>query len=200
MNYAFLALVDISFHTLQPVFLATPIELGGLGLDPPMIGTVLSSFGILNALAFVFFFSPLTDYFGAKKVYMAGMFATVPCFALFPVITYLARKSVEQGGGLGTGVWVAVGIQVVLSVIFFLGYGTSVSEWLELPMHIPDVCRVACTFQAQCSFLSLEQHRTRLLWEQRMGSHNYWCPSCARSAQPWSPRRIRCRSTRSIII
>ena len=131
-NYAFLALVDISFRALQPVFLSTPVELGGLGLDPLIIGTVMSCFGILNGVVSVFFFSRLTDYFGVRRVYMAGMLATVPCFAMFPAISYLARGSVERTGGLGIEVWVAVGIQLVLCLMFILGYGASVSEWLKL--------------------------------------------------------------------
>ena len=133
-NYAFLALVDISFRALQPVFLSTPIELGGLGLDPPVIGTVIAFFSILNGLATVCLFSRLTDYFGAKKLYVMGTAATIPCFILFPVISYLARLSAEQSGGLGTEVWVAVFVQLVLSVIFYLGYGASVSYFLSISL------------------------------------------------------------------
>jgi len=65
-NYALLALVDMSFRTLQPLFLSTPIAIGGLGLEPPTIGTVMSVYGILNGVFTVFFFSRLTVYFGAR--------------------------------------------------------------------------------------------------------------------------------------
>jgi hypothetical protein len=124
-NYAVLALIDISFRALQPVFLSTPVKLGGLGLDPPAIGTVMSSFGVLSGVYTVFFFSRMTDYFGAKGVYLIGMTAAVPCFTLFPIINHLARNSVERSGGLGVEVWIAVGAQVVLSVVLCLSYGTS---------------------------------------------------------------------------
>ena len=96
----------------------------------------MSFFGILNGLVSVFFFSRLTDYFGAKRVYLIGTLATVPCFVLFPVITYLVRSSVERSGGLGMEVWVAVGFQLVFPVIFCLGYGTSISEWLKSPLYV----------------------------------------------------------------
>ncbi|KAF9648963.1 MFS general substrate transporter [Thelephora ganbajun] len=122
-NYAFLALVDISFRALQPVFLSTPVALGGLGIDPPAIGTVMSFFGILNGVFTVFFFSRLTDYFGVKGVYMMGIAAAVPCFSLFPVISHLARNSVERSGSLGTEVWIVVGLQVASSVLVCLCYG-----------------------------------------------------------------------------
>lgn len=42
LNYACLALVDIMLRSVQPVFYATPVELGGLGLPPYMIGRILS--------------------------------------------------------------------------------------------------------------------------------------------------------------
>ena len=135
-NYSFLALVDISFRALQPIFLSTPIELGGLGLDPPAIGTIISFFGILNGVFTVSFFSRMTDYFGAKGVYLMGMTAAVPCFSLFPVINYLARDSVERSGGLGTEVWVVVGIQVASSVLLCLCYGASFSGWVEICLFI----------------------------------------------------------------
>jgi hypothetical protein len=49
-NYAFLALVDVAIRAMQPVFFATPIELGGLGLPTSRIGNLLSIFGLLNGI------------------------------------------------------------------------------------------------------------------------------------------------------
>ena len=127
-NYALLALIDISFRTLQPVFLSTPVALGGLGLDPPAIGTVMSFGSIMSGVFVVFFFPQMTNRFGMKRVYLMGVTAAVPCFALFPVINYLARNSIERGDGLGTEVWVAVGFQIVAMVLIFMCYGTSALE------------------------------------------------------------------------
>jgi MFS family permease len=39
-NYALLSLVDIAYRGVLPLFFATPKELGGLGLEPPQIGSV----------------------------------------------------------------------------------------------------------------------------------------------------------------
>ena len=47
LNYACLALVDIMLRSVQPVFYATPVELGGLGLPPYMIGRILSASSLL---------------------------------------------------------------------------------------------------------------------------------------------------------
>ncbi|KAJ3568221.1 hypothetical protein NP233_g5856 [Leucocoprinus birnbaumii] len=100
-NYAFLALVDIAFRAIQPLFFSTPIELGGLGLAPPTIGNILSSFGVLNGVFQIFFFAKIHDYWGSKKVFMAGI-------------------AVQ---GYSAGLWFAVGTQVVLSIMPSLSYG-----------------------------------------------------------------------------
>ncbi|KAF8630252.1 hypothetical protein AX15_003029 [Amanita polypyramis BW_CC] len=116
-NYACLSLIDISFRAIQPVFFSTPIEDGGLGLSPAMIGNILSAFGILNGIFQVFFFAKVNDKFGTKNIFIFGIAAGFPIFALFPVINYFARTS------YGIGVILAVALQVVISVLTSLSYG-----------------------------------------------------------------------------
>lgn len=58
-----------------------PIELGGLGLDPTMIGTIMSFLGILTGVTSLFLFSRMTDCMGVKGVYLMGVIAAVPCFS-----------------------------------------------------------------------------------------------------------------------
>ena len=108
--------------------MSTPIALGGLGLDPPAIGIVMSFLGVLNGVFAVFFFRRLTDYFGVKGVYLICITASVPSFCLFPIINHLARNSIERTGGLGVDVWVAVGLQVMMVVLVYMCYGTHVSK------------------------------------------------------------------------
>ena len=125
VNYSFLVLVDISFRTLQPIFLSTPIAVGGLGLDPPAIGTVMSFTGSMSGMFTVLFFPWMVDRLGVKLVYMIGITAAVPCFSLFPIMNYLARGSIESSGELGLEVWVAVWLQVTMAVLVCTCYGTS---------------------------------------------------------------------------
>ena len=146
-NYAFLGLIDISFRTLQPVFLSTPIALGGLGLDPPAIGTIMSSFGILNGFFAVCFFSRMADYFGVKWVYLIGMTAAIPSFALFPIINFLARNSIERSGELGLEVWAAISLQVAMVVLVCMCYGTSAPTNLYCPrIRLPRLSISAAVF------------------------------------------------------
>ncbi|KAF8896544.1 member of major facilitator superfamily multidrug-resistance, DHA1 sub-family, partial [Infundibulicybe gibba] len=117
-NYAFLSLVDIAYRAIQPLFLSTPIELGGLGLPPPTIGNLLSIFGILNGIFQVFFFAGIHDRWGSKKVFIAGIASAIPVFILFPIISHLA-----QSRGLSTTVWTLVILQIVISIPLSLSYG-----------------------------------------------------------------------------
>ena len=42
-NYASLAFLEMSYSALIPLFLAMPIEIGGLGFDPRRIGYILGA-------------------------------------------------------------------------------------------------------------------------------------------------------------
>ncbi|TFK69972.1 MFS general substrate transporter [Pluteus cervinus] len=117
-NYASLALIDIGCRGIQPIFLSTPIELGGLGLPPSSIGNVLSLFAIVNCALQAFFFARLQRRFGSKRVFLTGVTSTIPFVLMFPLINHLARKQ-----GLSTLVWALVYGQVALSVLLNASYG-----------------------------------------------------------------------------
>jgi len=117
-NYAFLSLVDIAFRAIQPLFLSTPIHLGGLGLPPSTIGKILAVFGVLNGMFQVFFFASIHDRWGSKKIFTAGIASALPVFACFPAINYLARIS-----GYSNALWALVGFQIVMSIGLSLSYG-----------------------------------------------------------------------------
>ena len=117
-NYASLSLVDISFRAIQPLFLSTPIHLGGLGLTPATIGKLLSIYGIFNGVVQVFFFARIMDRWGSKKVFFGGIASGIPAFVSFPVINHLARHQ-----GYSAAVWIAVGFQIVVSIFLTFCYG-----------------------------------------------------------------------------
>ncbi|EGN98724.1 hypothetical protein SERLA73DRAFT_181341 [Serpula lacrymans var. lacrymans S7.3] len=116
-NYGTLSLLDIAFRAMQPLFYATPIELGGLGLPPASIGNILAVYGIINGLFTIFFFADLHDRFGTKAIFTVAIFSGIPTIMTFPVINMLARSQ-----GLSLMVWSVVGLQVMLSVILNLAY------------------------------------------------------------------------------
>ncbi|KAJ6570069.1 member of major facilitator superfamily multidrug-resistance, DHA1 sub-family [Mycena vulgaris] len=117
-NYAFLSLVDIAFRAIQPVFMATPIALGGLGLSTSRIGNLLSIFGVFNGIFQVFFFARVHDYLGSKMMHTIGIASAIPTLATFPLLSYLARSQ-----GLSTLVWAVAVLQIVLSIGLSFSYG-----------------------------------------------------------------------------
>lgn len=107
-NYATLSLVDIAYRAILPLFLSTPILLGGLGLPPPAIGKILAFLGTFNGFFQVFFFAKLHDRWGTKRVFIGGLACSLPVFALFPVINLMARCQ-----GYSTSLWVVIGLQTM---------------------------------------------------------------------------------------
>ncbi|KAG2039912.1 major facilitator superfamily domain-containing protein [Suillus americanus] len=116
--YAAAALIEISFRAVQPVFYATPIEMGGLGLDTPAIGIILAVLGILNGVLQVLFFVRLHDWLGGKNLYLFFVFSRFPMLALFPVISFTAKAQ-----GLSYFVYLLVGLQLLAFVISYSAYG-----------------------------------------------------------------------------
>ncbi|KAJ7236260.1 major facilitator superfamily multidrug-resistance, DHA1 sub-family [Mycena haematopus] len=117
-NYAFLSLVDIALRAIHPVFLSTPIELGGLGLPTSRIGNLLSVFGVLNGVVQVFFFARVHNYLGSKMTFILGIASALPTFAMFPFLNYLARAQ-----GMSTLVWAVAIVQIILSIGVSFSYG-----------------------------------------------------------------------------
>jgi len=119
-SYATMALFHIAFTSIQPVFYATPIELGGLSLDPPRIGTLLAASGFVNGIFQLLFYARLYDRFGARTIYTVGVGSGIPIVILFPVINALARAH-----GVGMAVWLFAGLQLTLGVSLVMCYRMS---------------------------------------------------------------------------
>ncbi|KIM51097.1 hypothetical protein SCLCIDRAFT_33733 [Scleroderma citrinum Foug A] len=120
--FASFAILDISFCTMFmfPVYLATPMEMGGLGLDPPVMGTILATIGISTSVFQLFLFSPLHNRLGGKNLFLTAMSLFFPVAALFPI-----ASRVGQEYGLNNFVWLLVGVQILL--ISFANFALSVS-------------------------------------------------------------------------
>jgi hypothetical protein len=127
-NYWALAFLGIAYATLLPLFYSTPIEYGGLGLPPLMIGLCLGCYQLLNGLFQAFFFTTFIRIWGPKRVFMSSMTAFIPIFAMFPVIQLFARQ-----WGLSAFIWVLVGVQLFLGIIMRMSYSESFSS---VNMHI----------------------------------------------------------------
>jgi len=56
INYCVSAFMGVCVFPLLPLFYSTPIEIGGLGLDPFQIAICLSGYGIANGVIQILFF------------------------------------------------------------------------------------------------------------------------------------------------
>ncbi|KIM53133.1 hypothetical protein SCLCIDRAFT_1223128 [Scleroderma citrinum Foug A] len=108
-SYASFTILDISFRTVLPVYLATPLEMGGLGLDPPAIGTILATMEVAGGVLQLLLFAPLHSCLGGKAIFLTTMSLFFPIAALFPITNRMAQEH-----GLNGFVWFLVGLQIFL--------------------------------------------------------------------------------------
>ncbi|KAH8100132.1 MFS general substrate transporter [Cristinia sonorae] len=118
-NYGLLALFDIAWAAIQPLFYATPIEFGGLGMSPATIGVVLGVLGFSNGVFQGLFFASFVRRWGLKKVFMTAMSAFMVIFSLFPVINGVAKKA----GGVTPLVWTLIAVQMFMVLVMDTAYG-----------------------------------------------------------------------------
>ena len=108
-SYASFTILNISFCTMLPIYLATPIKMGGLGLDPPAIRTILASMEVFGGILQLFFFTPLHNWLGRKTLFLAMISLFIPIIALFPTMNH-----VTQEYGMTHFAWFLIGLQIFL--------------------------------------------------------------------------------------
>ncbi|KAF9219805.1 MFS general substrate transporter [Gyrodon lividus] len=146
-SYAAIALIDIAFRTVQPVYYGTPVAMGGLGLDTPTIGTILAVLGMGIGVSQVLFFPRLFHLMGPRNLYMLCTFTCLPMIACFPVLNAMAREQ-----GLSGHVWFFVALQVACAILANFAYGVT-------PMYInasaPNKASVGATNGFAQTFVSI---------------------------------------------
>lgn len=117
-SFALFSNLDVSFRSIFPVYLATPMEMGGLGLDPSAIGTVMAVMGVFGGISPLLFFTPLYNRLGGRTLFLITTSLFFPIAALFPII-----NRVGQEHGLHSFAWLLVGLQIFLFA--FANFATS---------------------------------------------------------------------------
>ncbi|KAG5644661.1 hypothetical protein DXG03_008043 [Asterophora parasitica] len=117
-NYVSLAFLNISLNALLPLFLAMPLEIGGLGLDPPTIGYIMGCYGAFCGLFQAFFFSKIINYLGERRIFIYGISTFLPMFALFPIMSLSAQRS-----GVTAFTWTCITLLVMLMSFMDMAFG-----------------------------------------------------------------------------
>lgn len=105
-------------NALLPLFMFMPINMGGLGLTPQMIGYVMGVYGAGTGIYQFLFFSPLVRRFGTRRTVVLCVSTFIPAFLLFPFISMYAKAY-----GLGYPVWFGVFCILLLLTIMDTAYG-----------------------------------------------------------------------------
>ena len=117
-TYLWATLLDIAIRALQPLFFATPVHLGGLGISPASIGLCLGIFGLFNGAVQGLFFANILRRLGLKKLFITSLLSFVPIAAIFPLINHLARER-----GLSPAVWALVMLQFAFNCVTDMAFG-----------------------------------------------------------------------------
>jgi len=123
-NYGTLGLVEIGVLVLLPLFYSSPIEIGGLGLSPSIIGIFLAVFGIVDGSVQALFATKIIEWIGAKKVFCWAVLCFYPLVLLFPIMSAV----VIAEGKVGPITWTLLVVQLVLLVLMDLSYSAFVQS------------------------------------------------------------------------
>jgi hypothetical protein len=90
-NYTVMMLLDSSLKALLPLFLSTPIYLGGLGLTPYSIGTWLGFSAVVNGVFQALLFAKIVDWLGPKRLFCVSVSCFVPVMLMFPIMSWIVH-------------------------------------------------------------------------------------------------------------
>jgi MFS family permease len=120
-NYVVLAFLSIAFGALFPLFLAMPLEIGGLHLEPRSIGFIIGAYGAGGAIFQALFFARIVRHFGERKVFITAISTYPPIFVILPMVNFCARHF----GRDSILVWSLIGLLVCTLAFNDIAFGTS---------------------------------------------------------------------------
>ncbi|KAF4614417.1 hypothetical protein D9613_003332 [Agrocybe pediades] len=120
LNYVCLASLHASFNSIQPLFLAMPVDIGGLGLAPQKIGLILGAYGVANSICQTLLLGRLVRRFGVKNVLVVATSAFIPMFMFPPLMNLLVESSRY---GFSYAMWIMLACQLSCSLVMELAYG-----------------------------------------------------------------------------
>ena len=119
LNYAFLAFLDSSLYATYNLLLASPLESGGLGFPPNIIGYILGTASFCHGLVQAFCFPWMLKKWTARKVYTVSVIAYACLYINMPIMNAVARGA----GCVNWLVWVLILFQEVAFFCTYSAYG-----------------------------------------------------------------------------
>lgn len=119
-TYAIHAFLEICNFALVPLMYTTPIEFGGLGLDPAKMATCLAVSGIMTGILPFFFFHRVVGSMGLRRSLLIFISGLVPAFLFFPM-----NGTRAQHAGMDAVAWTLVFVHMLLLAGIDMAYGTT---------------------------------------------------------------------------
>ncbi|KAI9443959.1 MFS general substrate transporter [Lactarius indigo] len=117
VNFALLALLNGAAMGYIPLVWSTPVEYGGLDLNPASIGLGLSLYGGMGGFFQFIFFSYFVSRFGLRRVFVFTIASCAVIYTLFPI-----ENLVVASGGPNLVVWLLIILQMSSLCVFDMAY------------------------------------------------------------------------------
>ena len=119
VNFCFLSFNTSSYDVLLPLMYSTSIPVGGLGLKPFQIGTIMFVWGATNAILQVCFGGWIIRTLGPRKAFTLSLASMLVSFSAFSMESYLARHA----GYINWHVMAFMGIQLTFNLLVSTAFG-----------------------------------------------------------------------------
>ena len=113
--YNYILLLAFSFTAVVPVFLHTPVNLGGTGFDPGLIAAAIALNGVSQAIWLLIPFPLLHRRIGTVGVFRLCAMAWPVLFAIYPICNTLLRHGMNVAFWCIGPVSLAVGSGVAMA-------------------------------------------------------------------------------------
>ncbi len=122
-NLAIFTLLDMIASAYIPLVWSTPVESGGLNLNPASIGLWLSVYGFVNCILQIAFFPHLVRRLGPRRIYISGIISCALIYVIFP-FENLAQRASESAGADSPNliVWFLITLQLLAFCLSEMGY------------------------------------------------------------------------------
>ncbi|PSR87002.1 major facilitator superfamily transporter [Coniella lustricola] len=184
--YSHIMLLAFAYTAICPVFMFTPVHLGGFGLLPYQISILMAINGAAQAFWLLILFPPLQHRYGTNAV-LRGCAAAYPFFfAMVPLGNLVLRSGPGSGTGNGTGNGTTLAFWILIPPVLALGSGVSMSfTAIQLALNDvapPDQPRVLGTLNALAlTGVSLVRAVAPALFTSlfALGARGQWLGGCA---------------------